>query len=567
MQLLVVTMSIRSIFRRTRNGLAGFFPANRGNVAITFAIVAVPIIGFVGAAVDYSRGNAARSAMQVALDSTALMLSRDVSAGILTADKVETQAKTYFDALYKMSNPNSIEIKAVYTAADSTMGSTIQVSGSGSLPTQFMKVAGFPTIGFSSSSTSAWGTSRMRVAMVLDVTGSMDDNDKMSNMKTAATNMIATLSKLNKNDGDVYISVIPFAKDVNAGGGITTRDWVNWTEWEAEPPMLDTAGGGAKPKTWADIGPGSTCPFTTDTYGFACTNQPATKSTAATTATIPSSGTYAGYICPSLDNGSKVAAKGSVYYNGCYTSVVNTTTVVDSGSGAKCGKGYCSCTGSGKDTKCTRTTFNHVWRAAGTAAAPSHDTWNGCVNDRDQDYDISNAPPQLGVATTLFYAEQWSACPAPVTPMDNQWTTLTNNINKMVPNGNTNQAIGLAWGWLSLTAGAPLFTPAKDSKYTYDDYIVLVSDGLNTQDRWYSNASQIDARQKLLCTKLKANPYNFKIFTVQINTSTKNPDPESAVLKSCASGNDNFQMITSADKTADAFANITSQLSQLRIAR
>jgi len=37
------------------------------------------MIGLVGAAVDYSRGNAVRAALQASLDATALMLSRDAA--------------------------------------------------------------------------------------------------------------------------------------------------------------------------------------------------------------------------------------------------------------------------------------------------------------------------------------------------------------------------------------------------------------------------------------------------------------------------------------------------------
>jgi hypothetical protein len=35
------------------------------------------MVGFVGAAVDYSRANSVKIAMQAAIDATALMLSRD----------------------------------------------------------------------------------------------------------------------------------------------------------------------------------------------------------------------------------------------------------------------------------------------------------------------------------------------------------------------------------------------------------------------------------------------------------------------------------------------------------
>jgi Flp pilus assembly protein TadG len=61
-----------------RNLLGRFQSSERGNVLITFALLLVPLIGFVGAAVDYSRGNSSKAAMQAAVDATALMLSKDI---------------------------------------------------------------------------------------------------------------------------------------------------------------------------------------------------------------------------------------------------------------------------------------------------------------------------------------------------------------------------------------------------------------------------------------------------------------------------------------------------------
>ena len=68
-----------TIFSRVRAATCRFAGANQGNIAVLFAIAAVPIISFVGAAIDYTRANAARSAMQAALDSTALMLGKDLT--------------------------------------------------------------------------------------------------------------------------------------------------------------------------------------------------------------------------------------------------------------------------------------------------------------------------------------------------------------------------------------------------------------------------------------------------------------------------------------------------------
>ena len=78
------------------------------------------------------------------------------------------------------------------------------------------------------------------------------------------------------------------------------------------------------------------------------------------------------------------------------------------------------------------------------------------------------------------------------------WTALSAKIDAMQPNGNTNQAIGLQMGWQTLTA-SPFTIPAMDPNYKYQQVIILLTDGLNTQDRWYTSQSSIDTRQQKTC--------------------------------------------------------------------
>ena len=603
--------AISSARRHIAGTARRFARANGGNIAVIFAFALLPILAFIGAAIDYSRANKARSAMQAALDSAALMVSKDLSNGVITTTDISKRAQDYFNALYTDKSAQVTSVNASYTVANATTGSTIQLSSSGQITTDFMKVAGFPTMGFGTSSTATWGNTRMRVAMVLDNTGSMQDNGKMPAMQKAAKDMIDTLSGFNKTDGDVYISIVPFTKDVNVGKSNVDAPWINWTEWEAEPPVLTqnnypinvTYNNNNITYTWADIGPGAPCPFDTTAvngitrptqnstnstlqtkgYGFLCMDRPATLSGATDVSTlssdrylIPASGTYSGMICPGLDSGVNLPGKTGVYYNGCYTSVANPAVVVATGSSASCGtKPNCSCTGSHSHKTCSQTTYSHYWRAnpsdanQNVAAAPAHSTWTGCVNDRDQDFDTKNTAPGTSNASpsSKFYAEQWHDClAAKVFPMSNTWQTLKDKITAMTPAGNTNQAVGLAWGWQSLsTTNPPIAAPAKDSNYIYKDYIVLLSDGLNTQNRWSTSQSSIDARQELLCKSIsgdKANPVT--VFTIQVNIN--NADAKSKVLQDCAT-NGNFQMITSSSQTADAFNKILTQISKLRVAR
>jgi len=146
------------ITRHVYRAAGAFIGANRGNVAVIFAITLVPVLGLIGAAIDYSRANAARSSMQAALDSTALMLSRDLSQGLIAPSEIDARGRSYFAALYNSGYTKPVAIKTTYMAGGG--GSTLQVSGSGAVTTGLMKMAGLPSINFDLSSTAAWGNAR-----------------------------------------------------------------------------------------------------------------------------------------------------------------------------------------------------------------------------------------------------------------------------------------------------------------------------------------------------------------------------------------------------------------------
>ena len=166
----------------------------------------------------------------------------------------------------------------------------------------------------------------------------MADDGKMAAMQTAAKSLVDQLSPLAKTNGDVYISIVPFAKDVNVGASNYNKYWVDFSDWDA---------------------------------------------------------------------------------------------------------------------------------ARGTRSA-NHNTWTGSVVDRDQDYDTKNTTPTSGNAGTQFPAEQYSYCDTgsssylqPIMPLSYDWNSLKSRIDAMKPTGNTNQGIGLAWGWMTLSTGDPMNAPAK----------------------------------------------------------------------------------------------------------
>lgn len=405
-------------------------------------LVALPLMGFVGVAVDYTNANAAHTAFQNSLDATALMLSK--SAASQSSPDLQTKATDTFNALFARGDVTNVAITAAYT---NNGGSQIVLNGSAVVLTNFLGVLGYGQIEISGSTTSTWGNNRLRVALVLDNTGSMASSNKMSALKTASQNLLTQLKSAVTTAGDVYVSIVPFNKDVNVGPDSNAAAWLRWDLWEE--------------------------------------------------------------------------------VNG-------------------------SCSSSSYSTQTSCTSHSKIWTPA------SHTSWNGCVTDRDQNFDTTNDAPIAG--STLFPAEQYSSCPASTMQLTYDWAALSDKINAMEPNGNTNQAIGLQMGWQTLTA-APFTVPPMDPNYKYTQAIILLTDGLNTQDRWYSNQSSIDTRQQKTCANIKAA--GITIYTVQVNTGS---DPTSTLLQNCASDSNKFFLLKSSTEIVTTFNQIGSALSNLRLA-
>jgi hypothetical protein len=200
----------------------------------------------------------------------------------------------------------------------------------------------------------------------------------------------------------------------------------------------------------------------------------------------------------------------------------------------------------------------------------SHSTWNGCVADRGNsngpngnNYDTNTSPPVSGTKATLFAAHQYDDCSPKVMTLNYDWTAMKSLVDSFYPKGMTNQNIGLVHAWQSLVGGGPYPSPpAEDPAYKYQKIIILMSDGLNTENRWYSDQSSIDDRQAMTCTNVKAA--GITLYTIHVNTDG---DPQSTLLKNCASSADKFWMLTSASSLATTFQTIGTQLSQLRISQ
>ena len=207
--------------------------------------------------------------------------------------------------MFNHPEAKNLVITPTYSTAG---GSQLTVAVSGSMDTSFMKIMGFSSLNIGSTSTVKWGMNRLRVALALDNTGSMNDAGKIGALKTATKNLLTQLKNAATKSGDVYVSIIPFSRDVNVSGiGDHSSDWIRFKRV------------GNETDSWNDNN--GTC---SDYSGW---SQPRDRATC-------------------KDKGGK-------------------------------------------------------WKAA------NHNTWNGCVMDRDQDYDVTNNKPNG--QPKLFPAEQYAS--------------------------------------------------------------------------------------------------------------------------------------------------------------
>src|SRR5262245_53643237 len=140
-----------------------FRQETHGATALTFGLSLIPVFGLVGAAVDYSRANSTRTQLQAALDSTALMVSKDVSSG-LTPDQVTQKANDYFNIAFTRPDAQSKQLVVTYDPS----GTSLTLAGTAMVYSTIARIIGVKQIPIGSSSTVTWGSTKLRVTLVLD---------------------------------------------------------------------------------------------------------------------------------------------------------------------------------------------------------------------------------------------------------------------------------------------------------------------------------------------------------------------------------------------------------------
>jgi Flp pilus assembly protein TadG len=167
---------------RLRNSLTAFRSAKGGNVAIIFGFCMIPMIGLVGAGVDYSRAARIQTILQAAADAAALGSISQASPGYTYALSMpsngpvpiaQTQAGNIFNGEINGRNGFTVtNFSAVVNNANWQLTSNIQFTAT--VPTVLMQILGWDHMTVNGSSTAANGLPAfMDFYLLLDNTPSM----------------------------------------------------------------------------------------------------------------------------------------------------------------------------------------------------------------------------------------------------------------------------------------------------------------------------------------------------------------------------------------------------------
>jgi Flp pilus assembly protein TadG len=197
-----------------QSALARFATDRRGNVAMMFALCAVAMLGLVGVALDFSRTMMARASVQHAVDAAVLAAAELQSRGGASTSDLRDVATAMINA----NNNGAVEhVCAAPVLNRNVATGRVSIDMACDTPTTLSAVLGFPKLSFGVTSTAEYARTKLDVAMMLDVTGSMS-GQKLKDLKAAAKLLVDTVVDPTGANDDVRVALAPFSASVNTGG-------------------------------------------------------------------------------------------------------------------------------------------------------------------------------------------------------------------------------------------------------------------------------------------------------------------------------------------------------------
>ncbi|TXM64318.1 TadE/TadG family type IV pilus assembly protein [Methylobacterium sp. WL120] len=431
-------------------GQAGRFARARdGNVALLFGLMALPLLGFTGAAIDYGFATYLETKLQAATDASALALCQTPMA--TTNAVLQTQASTMMtgymgatgltvDPLTVTANPRQITL------------TTHIVS-----PVFFGRITGVTAPRPGGSARCATPIPKtFEIALVLDNTGSMLESSggqsKLQAVQTAATNFVNYVYTNAAFATGTKIAIVPFAASVALNP--TTYRYATWIDQNAKSSyhwdnVLSPSGAGFTNRF--DIFTKLQAAYSGWGWGGCLETLPYPLNVQDGT---PSSSNADSYYVPMF--APDEPGNGGTGYRDYNSSRSYNSYIDDSTYSASC------------QSQSNASFFDAEGRAC------------KYVNPKNA------SPTNSNSSTKVPNGPNFGCTTQPLQRLTSDTSVLKTTINGMAALGSTNIHEGMMWGWRTLSPISVFADGAAYSSNTVNKIIILMTDGANS---WATNGS------------------------------------------------------------------------------
>ena len=482
-----------------------FVVSRNGSVSLIFALVAIPLLGFAGGAIDFSLASNEKEKMQSALDS-ALLAAASKRGDFADAERV-SDAREALNGNYKPPRGKTLDA-TILVEADRTLSGRADVA----VPTSFLRLLGIDQLPITvQSQVTLRGNTKAEIALVLDYSGSMKTNDKYISMRDAAIDLVEDLLGGDAAAGgsNVKIGLVPFSEYV-------------FTEMETE--------------FIRDVHP--------DKYGVkvrGCLDS--RRYPFATEDTTPAFSIQdSKWPAPGMPHEFRTPGR---FVDPAVNGLIDPST----------------CKGNVKTVEICEQVKDEDDDEPKTKCRMEQVPTDECLRT----YNSSEQSEQNSEAIVSDFSANNPQCLAYqdrqllTQPLTNDRSALVMKLNAMTPVRLTNIALGLEYGWHMISPNAPFTSAGSYGSEDVRKAIVMLTDGRQTVGGFGSggsfSVSQAETNTEELCSAIKARDVLMVTVAFDLRDAmTKNR------LRKCATKPKYFYDAATKRELADAFQEITAEL-------
>lgn len=546
------------LFRRLGGLLRRFERDEGGAIAVLFGIMITVTLMIAAVAIDHSRFINESFQDQYALDSAVLAASDAI--GHVDQDQ---EAEARAAAFYKANRPDGSQQDIAELTVDSTTG-VVRGKTSFDWKATLLRAFGYEQVRLGTEAVVVRGGTA-EVALVLDNSGSMAGT-YIEDLKSAAESLATAVFSGVDGDGQMSVSIVPFAGSVNVGPGFRGAAWLD--NDGASPVSRENAvDSRSRFQLFDDL----------DTSWGGCVEMRSAPYDASDAAADPEKPDTMFVPMFAPDEPDEKNDGGQSYANNYISD-----------DGGDCPRQECTCPKWKTDTKCAS---SPGWVLTPIASAEAQARtckyrgqqigFSGTTGDKCSRGSFSGEGPNAYCTTQA------------VLPLSLSKDRVVTAIRAMVAKGMTNIGEGLAWGWRTLSPDPPFTEGRSYADRENKKIIILMTDGQNTytatsnhnksrygalgfaapyahpaSGRLGSNhtssafTDRMTERTRSVCANAKAA--GVKIYTIAFRLED---DPATlSLLKECATEARDAYAASNGAALIEAFQNIGREISRLRIA-